>query len=625
MKTSVKKALSFFMAVAVMLSCITITPVSVSASEYEIGALVDSGNCGAVGSETSVKWELTKNGTNDQGEDTYTITIKGNGAMYDYNTDVAYPEWSNTEEKRGNITKVVIGYGVTRIGNDSFYGCIKVEEVVFERNENGESSVTAIGDYVFVSNGKLTSIVIPASVEGIGDYAFETCSSLTSLVFEESGNLTTIGSHAFAGVKSLEEYIIPSKVESFGNYAFGNNSALKRFYYPSIVNDFGTEVFRNAASLDYFGKYTVNDTAKTCSVNYIGLDTTEWRPKDTIVPTATEIIIPEKLDGYEVVQATISDNTVDIPKSFEADHTATKISDVEALEGWAYEAETDELPAGGSVEVTATYHVGETQKLTKTITVSRAACADSDKDHKCDGGCGKTFGDCVDANKDHKCDYGCSKVTAHTWDKGVVTKKATATAKGEKTYTCTFCKATKKEEIAALGLPKKGSKYTSDDGKAKYKITKSDAKKGTVSFVAPANKKSTTVTIPSTVKIKGVTFKVTAIEKNAFKSNKKVKNVTIGKNVTTIGESAFYKCTALTKITIPSKVTTIGKKAFYGCSKLKKLTIKSSKLTEKKIGSKAFSKTPKSMKVTVPKKKFKTYKSMLIKKGVNKKAKFVKG
>ena len=31
------------------------------------------------------------------------------------------------------------------------------------------------------------------------------------------------------------------------------------------------------------------------------------------------------------------------------------------------------------------------------------------------------------------------------------------------------------------------------------------------------------------------------------------------------------------------------------------------------------------MKVTVPKKKFKTYKSMLIKKGVNKKAKFVKG
>ena len=131
MKTSVKKASSFFMAVAVMLSCITITPVSVSAWSYEIGALIDSGNCGAVGSETSVKWELTKNGEVD-GNDTYTITIKGNGAMYDYTPNEEDPEW--VTNYASNITKIVIGYGITRIGNDSFYDCEKVEEVVFERN-----------------------------------------------------------------------------------------------------------------------------------------------------------------------------------------------------------------------------------------------------------------------------------------------------------------------------------------------------------------------------------------------------------------------------------------------------------------------------------------------------------
>ena len=71
-------------------------------------------------------------------------------------------------------------------------------------------------------------------------------------------------------------------------------------------------------------------------------------------------------------------------------------------------------------------------------------------------------------------------------------------------------------------------------------------------------------------------------------------------------------------------MTKIGAKAFYGCKKLKNLTIKSSKLSAKKIGSKAFSKTPKNVTIKVPKKKFKTYKSMLIKKGVNKKAKFKK-
>ncbi len=192
------------------------------------------------------------------------------------------------------------------------------------------------------------------------------------------------------------------------------------------------------------------------------------------------------------------------------------------------------------------------------------------------------------------------KATGHAWDNGVVTKAATATEKGEKTYTCKVCKATKKEAIAALGAPKKGVVAKSD--KATYKVTESDLKNGTVAYVGPLDKKATKVTIPATVEIDGVTFKVTSIEKNAFKNNKKVKTVTIGKNVSKIGA-----------------------KAFYGCSKLKTLKIKTTKLTAKKIGSKAFSKTSKSMKVTVPKKKFKTYKTMLIKKGVNKKAKFKKG
>ncbi len=215
-----------------------------------------------------------------------------------------------------------------------------------------------------------------------------------------------------------------------------------------------------------------------------------------------------------------------------------------------------------------------------------------------------------------------------------------------------------------------GTKDVSDDGKATYKVTKSDLEKGTVTYVGPTNKKASTVTIPDTVAIDGVTYKVTAIEKNAFKNNKYIKSITIGKNVktiganafykctklktvkfgknvTTIGDKAFYKCTALTKISLPSKVKTIGKsafygckkvetitlgksvakigsKAFYGCSKVKTLTIKSTKLTTKKIGSKAFSKTPKSMTVKVPKKKYKAYKSLLVKRGVNKKAKFKK-
>jgi len=119
--------------------------------------------------------------------------------------------------------------------------------------------------------------------------------------------------------------------------------------------------------------------------------------------------------------------------------------------------------------------------------------------------------------------------------------------------------------------------------------------------MAPANKNAATVNVPDTVVISGVTYKVTAIEKKAFSGCKKLKKVTIGKNVTKIGA-----------------------KAFYGCSKLKTLIIKSTKLTVKKVGSKAFGKTSKKMTVKVPKKKFNAYKKMLKKRGVNKKAKFKK-
>lgn len=41
-----------------------------------------------------------------------------------------------------------------------------------------------------------------------------------------------------------------------------------------------------------------------------------------------------------------------------------------------------------------------------------------------------------------------TECTQHTWNDGEVTKKATCVAKGEKTYTCTKCSATKTEEVA---------------------------------------------------------------------------------------------------------------------------------------------------------------------------------
>lgn len=135
---------------------------------------------------------------------------------------------------------------------------------------------------------------------------------------------------------------------------------------------------------------------------------------------------------------------------------------------------------------------------------------------------------------------------------------------------------------------------------------------------------STTVAVPATVKIDGITYQVTSIAANAFKNNKKIKRVTIGKNVQVIGAKAFYGCKKLSSVTIPSKVKTIDKKAFYGCKKLKKITIKSKLLTSKRVGSKAFQGIYSKVAITVPKSKYKAYKTLLKAKGVGTKAKYKK-
>lgn len=149
-----------------------------------------------------------------------------------------------------------------------------------------------------------------------------------------------------------------------------------------------------------------------------------------------------------------------------------------------------------------------------------------------------------------------------------------------------------------------------------------------VTYSKNLNTKAATVTVPSSVKIGGITYKVTSIADNAFKNNKKLKKVTIGSNVTSIGNSAFRNCTALKKVVIPAKVKQIGKKAFYNCKKLQSLTIKAKKLTAKTVGAKAFAKAGSSnyskLKVKVPKKKYTAYVKMLKKKGLSARARVSK-
>ncbi len=204
----------------------------------------------------------------------------------------------------------------------------------------------------------------------------------------------------------------------------------------------------------------------------------------------------------------------------------------------------------------------------------------------------------------------------------------------------------KDNEIVALPEAKGESMIDENTG-VTYEVTKSHAINGTVAYVEPDIDAKGAITVPAAVTVNGVTYKVTSIKSNAFKGNKKITKVTIGKNVETIGKNAFsgctklktvsmganvktisdkafYNCTALTRIIIPSSVKKIGKSAFYGCKKLKIITIKTTKLNKKNVGSNAFKGIYAKATIKVPKSKLNTYKAMLKTKGVGKKVKIKK-
>ena len=140
-------------------------------------------------------------------------------------------------------------------------------------------------------------------------------------------------------------------------------------------------------------------------------------------------------------------------------------------------------------------------------------------------------------------------------------------------------------------LPKDSSADVLTIGSCEYTVNNNQA-----TITAPESKTSTKLTIPATIKVEGESVPVTAIAPNAFKGMKKLKTVTIGKNI-----------------------RKIGKNAFRDCKKLKTIKIKTSKLTSAKVGANAFKGIYSIASIKVPKKKLTTYRTFLKKKGIGKK------
>ena len=218
-----KRLLSMILALSMML---TILPVNA------ITALAANDSCGA-----NLTYELTPN-TDDP--DTYTLTISGEGAMYGYSSSTV--PW---DAKKSKITSVVIGDGVTSIGDNAFEDCSALKKLDIPQ------SVTEIGSKAFRGCSALTSLALPQTVNRIGNTAFQGCSNLETINIPSG--VKSIEKYTFHGCEKLNDVTIPAGVTLIGNSAFKACKTFRNIEIPEGVTKIDYFAFEDCTQLETVG------------------------------------------------------------------------------------------------------------------------------------------------------------------------------------------------------------------------------------------------------------------------------------------------------------------------------------------------------------------------------------
>lgn len=121
-----------------------------------------------------ISWSVSDSGV---------LTISGNGAIKDFDP-LKLDEWHELDSDE-KINKIIIGEGVTEIGDYAFYKC-----------------------------DDATSIVLPKSLRSVGDFAFMNCSKIKEFVFKNG--LTDLGEGALYGCSAATVISLPQTVKSVG-------------------------------------------------------------------------------------------------------------------------------------------------------------------------------------------------------------------------------------------------------------------------------------------------------------------------------------------------------------------------------------------------------------------------
>lgn len=476
------------------------------------------------------------------------------------------------------LKKVTLKNGVRSIGEDAFRDCSSLESVIFEN-----TVLEKISDGAFWGCSALSSIALPDSVTEIERNAFfET--GLRNIQLPEK--LTLIGGGAFCNCKNLKQVQLPPQLKELGEGAFFNCENLTQIQLPAQLNKLGTDAFRNCTSLDkidipagltQIGPDTFCNTGLTSVTLHEGLTKIEDGAFHDCLKLK-KIRIPKSVTDIGGLALGIRYN-----RGNGAEEVIPGGFTVEGYTGSAAERYVKRMHQCENL-----YHVFFKDVKFVSIGGQTAAVTNIGKTKisalKTGAFTGKPLTQALTIT------YGGKKLVngrdyTLTWKNNKNIGTASVTIKGKGKYNGSV---TKKFRITV----QKNAVYTVS--RLKYKISNADTSgKGTVVFTGATDKAARkTLTIPTTVKIGGKSFRVTAIGTSAMSGAKKLTTVKIGANIMTVGA-----------------------KAFCGCSKLSNVTIFSTKLTTAKTGANAFKGIRSNCRFKVPASRVSAYKKLLRAKG----------
>lgn len=173
-----------------------------------------------------------------------TLTLTGSGATYDYDAswddmDDSYVgnQWLD-EETIVKIKKIVLGDGITQIGNFAFAGCTNLQEIVFP-----QKNLKKIKENVFYGCSSLKEFIVPEGVESLGDSSFYGCSSIEKISFPSTLKEIPCFSNGFEGLPKLKSVVLAEGIEKIADGAFCHHKNLKTIILPSTLKEIGEYSF----------------------------------------------------------------------------------------------------------------------------------------------------------------------------------------------------------------------------------------------------------------------------------------------------------------------------------------------------------------------------------------------